>query len=91
MFIGSTCLVEGSGWCLNRNGDDQNSGVIRLGSGNCLEMCRNYPGATGCEENLQRQICYVHTQDVALGRHNRNYHCWVFDNCGKLNLNFLHH
>ena len=56
------------GWCLNRAGRDQNSGVIGLGTMSlptCVESCiRKKRSATGCEYNKQNNQCSVHTRDV---------------------------
>ena len=78
---------------MKRNGVDQNSGVIKFNNldGNtvdrrkaCLDMCRVYPGATGCEV-IWRQYnrgCYVHTQQVARGNKAAKHACWIFSKCG---------
>ena len=83
------------GFCLKENGGDQNSGVIGKGAmtisnGNtteaqeqCLEICKQYEGATGCEVLWIHTTveCYVHTQEIARGNGDGDHACWVFSKC----------
>lgn len=80
------------GYCLRSDGKDQNSGVVKKNSldgktkerqDSCLEECRAYPGATGCEVIWDRSNrgCYVHTKDVARGNGKDKYSCWAFGQC----------
>jgi len=80
-----TVIAEGwlVGYCLDSNGQDQNSGVITLSgptAEQCLAACRNHNGATGCEliKNQGNQGCYVHTEDVASGSQHSNHICYLF-------------
>ena len=90
-YIIETCPIE-KGFCVKPNGGDQNIGVHKLNNvqGNteqaqatCLDLCRKYAGATGCEViwNSRSRGCYVHTQTVARGNGNKRHMCWVFSNC----------
>ena len=51
----------------------------------CLERCKSYPGATGCEViwNQRNRGCYVHTKDISRGNNRKRHLCWVFSKCGK--------
>ena len=94
-FIGTpfSCPVE-VGICLDINGEDQNSGVIKLDNINgdthaaqqaCLEKCRNTAGATGCEvvrDYGEWSGCYAHTAE--LSQHGDGMDkslCWVLSKC----------
>ena len=79
---------------MKSNGQDQNSGVIKLNAldGNthevqeqCLGLCKNINGATGCETiwNQNNRGCYAHTQAVARGNYVDNHVCWVFSKCNE--------
>ena len=71
------------GTCLNSEGKNQNDGEILLNTddqSNCLELCRKYPGGTGCQFSLRNSACYVHTKDVAKGGSGPLL-CWIFSNC----------
>ena len=77
------------GFCVTSNGQDQNSGVVKLNDldGNtpeskkeCLNLCKDINGATGCEAiwNQDNRGCYAHTYEVARGNGVDNHVCWVF-------------
>ena len=77
---------------MKQNGIDQNSGVVKFNhlDGNtgerqktCLELCRNYRGATGCEViwGQYNRGCYVHTQQVARGNNATQHSCWILSKC----------
>jgi len=75
---------EEKGFCVTKEGHDQNSGVVKLESGNvdkdkCVSMCLNYSGYTGCEViwNQGNKGCYVHTRNVARGNGVGNHWCWI--------------
>ena len=51
----------------------------------CLKLCREYPGATGCEFS---RGCFVHTQDVAKGNGMTEFFCWIFAECKAGTLKF---
>eukprot|EP00565_Helicotheca_tamesis_P004270 CAMPEP_0185741062 /NCGR_PEP_ID=MMETSP1171-20130828/38756_1 /TAXON_ID=374046 /ORGANISM="Helicotheca tamensis, Strain CCMP826" /LENGTH=680 /DNA_ID=CAMNT_0028413003 /DNA_START=1 /DNA_END=2043 /DNA_ORIENTATION=- len=81
-------FTKSSGFCLNANGNDQNSGVYQLEGGDfeteelqtrCLKLCAAYPGYTGCEAiwGQHNRGCYVHTKDVSTGNGAGNHMCWV--------------
>uniref|UniRef100_A0A7M5WJ62 DUF5648 domain-containing protein n=2 Tax=Clytia hemisphaerica TaxID=252671 RepID=A0A7M5WJ62_9CNID len=85
------CVKE-PGFCVQPNGCDQNSGVIKMNSfeGNtqqrqqeCLKKCLAHPGATGCEViwHQSNRGCYIHTQSVARGNNAARHSCWVFSKC----------
>ena len=80
------------GFCVTNVGADQNSGVIKFNSfdGNtaqrqyeCLQLCLDYPNATGCEViwDQGNRGCYVHTQQVTRGNNAERHYCWVFSKC----------
>jgi len=88
----STCRRQ-QGFCVydigRRRNRDQNRGVYKLNSldGNkekaqceCIDKCRAWPGATGCEViwNQRNRGCYVHTQKVQRGNRRGNHYCWIF-------------
>ena len=86
-----SCAVE-KGFCVQSNGADQNSGVIKFNSidGNtleqqedCLKKCASHPDATGCEViwNQGNRGCYVHTQPIARGNNANRHLCWAFSKC----------
>ena len=84
-----TCPIE-KGFCVDSNGGDQNSGVIKLSSvdgdteqarATCLKLCRQHKGATGCEV-IWNHGCFVHTQAVAKGNGVKDHMCWIFSKCG---------
>ena len=90
------CPIE-EGYCLQSNGEDQNSGVVKLNSldGNtkhaqasCLAKCKQQEGATGCEViwDQHNRGCYVHTKSIARGNGMAKHKCWVFSKCSKLKL-----
>ncbi|KAH8058508.1 hypothetical protein JL721_9533 [Aureococcus anophagefferens] len=67
---------EQAGYCVTSDGTDQNSGVVKLASGDhdtdekkaeCLLACADEPDFTGCEViwGQSNAGCYVHTQEVA--------------------------
>jgi len=75
---------EEKGYCVRSDGRDQNSGVIKLGSGNfdkdqCISLCIDYVIYTGCEviHNQGNKGCYVHTDEVARGNSVGNHWCWI--------------
>ena len=73
------------GVCLNSEGENQNDGEILLSTGDdqakCLELCRKYPGATGCQFKTLNSNCLVHTKDVVKGGGRDDFSCWIFSNC----------
>jgi len=85
------CPIE-KGFCVQPNGRDQNSGVIKVSSVNgntkeaqkkCLAACRARKGATGCEViwDQGNRGCYIHTKPVARGNKRPRHMCWVFSKC----------
>ena len=93
---GVGCPTE-KGFCVKRNGHDQNLGVKKINSldGNtparqqqCLEFCRGTGGATGCEViwDNERRGCYAHTQEIARGNGQEGHKCWVFSKCQGRNI-----
>ena len=85
------CPME-EGFCVKENGCDQNSGVLTINNVDghtteaqeqCLEICKQTKGATGCEVIWGRynRGCYVHTQEIAKGNGVRKHACWVFSKC----------
>ena len=85
------------GFCVLSNGEDQNSGVVKINNvdGNtkeaqaiCLAKCKQHEAATGCEViwDQGNRGCYVHTQSIARGNAVERHQCWVFSKCSKLNL-----
>merc|ERR1712115_327451 len=85
------CRME-RGFCVKRNGHDQNHGVVKLNGldGNtaqrqrkCLKMCLARRGATGCEViwHQGNRGCYVHTREVARGNNAPRHRCWIFSKC----------
>ena len=87
-----------NGYCLKPNGLDQNRGVHKLNgiNGNtkqaqesCLQMCKRYSGATGCEViwNRWNRGCYVHTLSIARGNGRSHHTCWVFSKCRTTTVN----
>ena len=90
-LIANGCIKE-RGYCVQPNGDDQNSGVLKVNSldGNtqehqqaCLKKCLTHPGATGCEViwDQSNRGCYIHTQSIARGNNRDRHNCWVFSKC----------
>merc|ERR1739838_195088 len=67
---GNICAGWQTGYCNDKSGADQNSGVKYLGAKDskeqCLVDCKKEAGATGCEFHPQ-QRCWVHTNDVGAG------------------------
>jgi len=90
------CPLE-SGFCVTSRGGDQNSGVIKLTSGDvvtssqrasCLQRCMNYglvygKVVTGCEGiySQSNRGCYVHTAEVSHGNRVSRHYCWIFSKC----------
>ena len=85
------CPME-NGFCLNANGHDQNSGVIKLYATDvrtddklqsCLATCRSHSGAKGCEAiwGEGNRGCYVHTGEVSKGNGAGKHFCWVLKKC----------
>merc|ERR1719154_93173 len=64
-----------NGWCLDSQGNDQNTGVRQLSgryktAEDCLKACKKH-GGTGCEfHDSIYNNCGVHTKDVASGSGN---------------------
>ena len=106
IIVSPYCPME-QGACSAENGGAQNSGKIELKDENngiqttqeeCLEKCKNFAGATGCEVfGISRRIggpgttnrkCYVHTNSITSGNGEDDKFCWVFSNCdkGKMSL-----
>ena len=79
-FLGE---VESRGWCLDLNGNDQNSGVESIGSAlsklDCWSQCKAIPRAKGCEYIKQHKRCDIHTNHVSRGGGDRliDYDCLV--------------
>ena len=87
-YYNTSFLVVGwvPGWCSDHAGDDQNKGLIELKAGDkdkCLEACRQYGGATGCEYNNYHNHCSVHMQNVNFGSGPSYFSCFVFGNDGE--------
>lgn len=91
-FVKSHGCIKEKGFCVHANGRDQNSGVVKLDSEDadskeaqqsCLDRCKNYNGATGCEAIWQQgnRGCYVHTRDISRGNGVDRHMCWVFSKC----------
>ena len=93
------CPIE-QGACAGENGVAQSSGKTELRDENnliptsqekCLELCKNIPGATGCEAvgtyrfiggpGTTNRRCYVHTSNITSGNGESSKYCWVFSNC----------
>ena len=79
------------GYCLKKDGTDQNDGQIVLGNtitiAECLKKCHAYNGSTGCEVMAYDNgfVCSVHTKEVVSGSEVKPYICWTFNKCpGKL-------
>ena len=84
-----------TGFCVKSNGGDQNSGVIKLDSVNffdttdhrrnqnkvdeCLELCSEVEGATGCEMiwDQSNRGCYAHTREIARGNGVARHTCYL--------------
>ena len=88
-FVGFLDAPRERGFCVLANGEDQNSGVIKLNSvdGNtikaqqeCLNLCKLVNGVTGCEViwDQSNRGCYAHTQDISRGNGVDRHFCWVF-------------
>ena len=79
-FLGE---VESRGWCLDLNGNDQNSGVDSIGivssKLDCWSQCKAIPRAKGCEYIKQHKRCDIHTNHVSRGGGDRliDYDCLV--------------
>ena len=88
------------GACAAVNGQAQSSGKNELRDSNgsipatqdeCLELCKSFPNATGCEVlGINRNIggvgdlnrkCYVHTNNITSGNGESGQYCWVFSHC----------
>ena len=59
-----------TGYCLDENGIDQNSGGIEPPAGDmtgeeCLDWCSQQSLATGCEWNIAKKDCLAHTYSVS--------------------------
>ena len=96
------CPME-QGACNGESGRAQTSGKIELKDENnisprtqeaCLELCKAYPGTTGCEASgsygrmiggpgTSNRGCYAHTSNITSGNGERAKYCWVFANCKK--------
>ena len=68
------------------SGHDVNDQVTRLSDyttdSECLEMCLQVPGATGCETvtTVATWECVVHrSPTIDHGNGVDGHHCWVFD------------
>jgi len=77
-----------AGFCVRSDGQDQNSGVYKLESGDfdgpelqayCLQKCAEFPNHTGCEAiwDQGNRGCYVHTEEVTRGNGVGNHACWI--------------
>lgn len=89
----SDCYVPEpeQGFCVLANGADQNSGVVKLDSGNgnsvarreeCYKKCADYGNTntvTGCELiwDQGNRGCYAHTAAIARGNGVPRHYCWV--------------
>ena len=77
-----------TGWCNDKSGRDQNSGLKDLLWGqalmggsteDCLLACKKETNATGCEfYPPPKGYCVVHTKDVGTGSGDSPYQCYVF-------------
>jgi len=69
------------GFCLDRDGADQNAGQIvlasHMSSQDCIALCKRREGATACELSKNGGVCSVHTREVASGNGNSNYECLI--------------
>ena len=92
-YLGDSRCPKEIGYCVQENGQDQNTGVIKKSSLNgntidaqeqCLELCKQTVDATGCEMiwDQHNSGCYVHTREIAKGNGLDKHFCWVFSNCG---------
>ena len=84
-----------TGYCVKNNGQDQNSGVIKVNNKNakslqlkteCLKQCLAHPRSTGCEViwYQSNKGCYIHTSDIARGNNAPRHNCWIFKSKGLL-------
>lgn len=82
-----TCTKE-EGFCVKKDGSDQNTGVKKLNALNgntlkaqndCLKLCLSTPGLTGCEViwDQGNKGCYSHTLPVFGGNGDTGHICWV--------------
>ena len=74
------------GFCVRRDGGDQNHGVHKLKGGDwkanheeCLAECAKVPGVTGCEMiwDQGNRGCYAHTSEVARGNGVVRHSCYL--------------
>ena len=82
-FVG----IESSGYCLNKDGNDQNTGVellegtfTKLGCiKECVHIQINYPNLNmeGCEYDSKYGKCAYHTEPVSSGSGDSRDACWV--------------
>ena len=84
------------GFCVKRNGGDENAGVVKLASGDfqteeqvkqCWAKCAAYPGVTGCETiwNQGNRGCYVHTSNaIVRGNGVKNHYCALYDSTARV-------
>ena len=81
-----------AGHCVSSRNGNQSLGVIRLDNGNgnsvrrqkeCLELCKNRSGASGCELiwNQLNNGCYAHTNSISHGNGAEHHLCWIFSQC----------
>ena len=73
------------GWCLNKNGSDQQEGFSMfpnpLEEIDCLEACntmRKHFKVTGCEHNFYG-ACTYHTMPISGGSGHEGYSCWAME------------
>ena len=75
-----------NGFCVTATGSDVNHGITKhqdstITEAKCVDWCKQYPGATGCEHIIiqSNKGCYVFTTTDIHHGNNRNLHtCWVF-------------
>ena len=95
-FLDLNCTKE-QGYCVSKNGWDQNAGVKRLDSLNeesseredkCLQACLSIQGVTGCELvwGQMNSGCYAHTKEVGLGNGAARHICWIMSKCQEVEL-----
>ena len=78
-----------NGYCLDINNKNQKGelelktfeGNTEEDQANCLKLCREHSGATGCQFKFANRKCYVHIKPVSKGNGMGSYLCWIFTEC----------
>ena len=69
----------GDGYCTDSVGENQHSGQVPISGSfrDCLDQCKRFQDALGCEFDHALSKCYYHSKLILAGNGDTRYYCWV--------------